>query len=60
MGGLIEGVFCGVHSMAKLPGGDDGLRGVVINTASIAAFEGQIGQVFGVFNFTRIFGGFQT
>lgn len=45
MGGLIEAVLCGVHSMAKLPGGDDGLRGVVINTASIAAFEGQIGQV---------------
>lgn len=27
------------------PQGDDGERGVIINTASIAAFEGQIGQV---------------
>ena len=24
---------------------EDGLRGVIINTASIAAFEGQVGQV---------------
>ena len=24
---------------------DDGERGVIVNTASIAAFEGQIGQV---------------
>ncbi len=32
--------------MAKLdPVGADGARGVIINTASIAAFEGQIGQV---------------
>jgi 3-hydroxyacyl-CoA dehydrogenase/3-hydroxy-2-methylbutyryl-CoA dehydrogenase len=27
------------------PEGKDGLRGCIINTASIAAFEGQIGQV---------------
>ncbi|MEM6794509.1 MAG: SDR family NAD(P)-dependent oxidoreductase, partial [Acidobacteriota bacterium] len=32
-------------AMAKLEANDDGERGVVINTASIAAFEGQIGQV---------------
>ncbi|MEO1083507.1 MAG: SDR family NAD(P)-dependent oxidoreductase, partial [Acidobacteriota bacterium] len=32
-------------AMAKLDANDDGERGVVINTASIAAFEGQVGQV---------------
>lgn len=31
--------------MAKLPPLADGERGVVINTASIAAYEGQIGQI---------------
>ncbi|MEM1182613.1 MAG: 3-hydroxyacyl-CoA dehydrogenase [Acidobacteriota bacterium] len=31
-------------AMAKLDANDDGERGVVINTASIAAFEGQVGQ----------------
>jgi len=30
--------------MASLPAEDDGERGVIVNTASIAAFEGQIGQ----------------
>jgi len=30
--------------MAKLPELEDGERGVIINTASVAAFEGQIGQ----------------
>jgi NAD(P)-dependent dehydrogenase (short-subunit alcohol dehydrogenase family) len=30
--------------MASGPANDDGERGVIINTASIAAFEGQIGQ----------------
>jgi len=29
---------------ASDPLGDDGLRGVIINTASVAAFEGQVGQ----------------
>lgn len=33
-----------VHMIANAPN-DDGERGIVINTASIAAFEGQIGQV---------------
>lgn len=33
------------HDMSKLePITDDGERGVIINTASVAAFEGQIGQ----------------
>ena len=31
--------------MARTTADDDGQRGVVINTASIAAFEGQIGQI---------------
>jgi len=31
--------------LANEPGGEDGERGVCINTASIAAFDGQIGQV---------------
>ncbi|MCM2293962.1 SDR family NAD(P)-dependent oxidoreductase [Allorhizobium sp. BGMRC 0089] len=30
--------------MAKQPPGDSGERGVIVNTASVAAFEGQIGQ----------------
>ena len=33
------------EQMAKNDPGDDGERGVIINTASIAAFEGQRGQV---------------
>jgi NAD(P)-dependent dehydrogenase (short-subunit alcohol dehydrogenase family) len=33
------------HDMTKLDPLDDGERGVVVNTASVAAFEGQIGQV---------------
>jgi NAD(P)-dependent dehydrogenase (short-subunit alcohol dehydrogenase family) len=32
-------------SMSKNTPNEDGERGVIINTASIAAFEGQIGQV---------------
>lgn len=31
-------------AMAKQPPGDAGERGVIVNTASIAAFDGQIGQ----------------
>lgn len=30
--------------MAEAPEGEDGARGVIVNTASVAAFEGQIGQ----------------
>jgi NAD(P)-dependent dehydrogenase (short-subunit alcohol dehydrogenase family) len=32
------------EAMAKNPPGADGERGVIVNTASVAAFEGQIGQ----------------
>lgn len=32
------------QAMTGNPPGDDGERGVIINTASVAAFEGQIGQ----------------
>jgi NAD(P)-dependent dehydrogenase (short-subunit alcohol dehydrogenase family) len=31
-------------AMAKLPALEDGERGVIVNTASVAAFDGQIGQ----------------
>ena len=30
--------------MAKMPPGEGGERGVIVNTASVAAFDGQIGQ----------------
>jgi len=32
------------QAMAKNPPNDDGERGVIVNTASVAAFDGQIGQ----------------
>lgn len=32
-------------AMSRLPADGDGQRGVIVNTASIAAFEGQVGQV---------------
>lgn len=35
----------GVERMVKLTPDSDGLRGVIINTASIAAYDGQRGQV---------------
>ena len=33
-----------VHLMNENEGNDDGQRGVIINTSSVAAFDGQIGQ----------------
>jgi NAD(P)-dependent dehydrogenase (short-subunit alcohol dehydrogenase family) len=33
------------EAMSRLPADDDGQRGVIVNTASIAAFEAQVGQV---------------
>jgi NAD(P)-dependent dehydrogenase (short-subunit alcohol dehydrogenase family) len=33
------------EAIAKQEPGDDGERGVIVNTASVAAFDGQIGQV---------------
>ena len=35
----------GAAAMASLEPGEDGSRGVIVNFASIAAFEGQVGQV---------------
>ncbi|MBA3234013.1 MAG: SDR family NAD(P)-dependent oxidoreductase [Propionibacteriales bacterium] len=35
----------GAAAMAKTEPDDDGQRGVIVNTASIAAFDGQIGQI---------------
>lgn len=32
-------------AMAENDGGEDGERGVIVNTASVAAFDGQVGQV---------------
>ena len=34
-----------VHMVAAEPLGRDGARGVIVNTASVAAYDGQIGQV---------------
>lgn len=51
---VIEVNLIGTFNCARLaaeamvgndPQGDDGERGVIVNTASIAAFEGQVGQV---------------
>ena len=36
--------LCALHMAKNEPMGADGERGVVINTASVAAFDGQIGQ----------------
>jgi len=42
--GTFNMIRLSVGLMGKNPPGVDGIRGVIINTASIAAFEGQIGQ----------------
>ena len=36
--------LCAAHMGENEPLGDDGERGVIVNTASVAAFDGQIGQ----------------
>ena len=36
--------LCAAHMAKNEPHGDDGERGVIVNTASVAAFDGQIGQ----------------
>src|SRR5579871_1154179 len=42
--GTFNVVRLAAWAMSKNPPGPDGERGVVINTASVAAFDGQIGQ----------------
>ena len=36
--------LCAFHMAKNEPANDDGERGVIVNTASVAAFDGQIGQ----------------
>ena len=36
--------LCAFHMAKNAPANDDGERGVIVNTASVAAFDGQIGQ----------------
>src|SRR5437867_7812653 len=44
--GTFNGMRLGAAAIAKTdPVGNDGERGVVVNTASIAAFDGQTGQI---------------
>ncbi len=43
--GTFNCMRCGAAAMAKLDALEDEERGVIINTASIAAFDGQIGQM---------------
>ncbi len=46
---LVGSFYCASHAAAVMlenePIGTDGERGVIINTASVAAYEGQVGQV---------------
>ncbi|KIN70678.1 putative 3-hydroxyacyl-CoA dehydrogenase type II [Sulfitobacter noctilucae] len=46
---LVGSFICGSEAAARMVGADpmapDGARGVIINTASVAAYEGQVGQV---------------
>lgn len=43
--GTFNVIRLAAQAMVKNPPGPDGERGVIINTASVAAFEGQVGQV---------------
>lgn len=45
LGGTFNVMTIGAGAIAKTEPDQDGQRGVIINTASIAAFDGQIGQV---------------
>ena len=42
--GTFNAIRLAANAMAKNPPGESGERGVIVNTASVAAFEGQIGQ----------------
>lgn len=46
---LMGSFFCASQAAARIaaakPIGSDGARGVIVNTASVAAFDGQVGQV---------------
>ncbi|HUS23603.1 MAG TPA: 3-hydroxyacyl-CoA dehydrogenase [Candidatus Binatia bacterium] len=42
--GTFNMIRLAAQEMAKNPGNDGGERGVIVNTASVAAYEGQIGQ----------------
>ena len=43
-GGTFNAIRLSVGLMGKNEPGEDGQRGVIVNTASVAAFDGQIGQ----------------
>jgi NAD(P)-dependent dehydrogenase (short-subunit alcohol dehydrogenase family) len=42
--GTFNAIRCAADAMAKNAPGESGERGVIVNTASVAAFDGQIGQ----------------
>ena len=44
VGGTFNVVRQGVGLIGENPVSEDGYRGVVVNTASVAAYDGQIGQ----------------
>jgi NAD(P)-dependent dehydrogenase (short-subunit alcohol dehydrogenase family) len=43
--GVFNALRLGAEAMTKNDPNEDGERGVIVNTASVAAFEGQIGQI---------------